>query len=114
MRLCCEDRADEKGNVSGDVSFCLSVGIVTVSALFFRRYYLKEVQALATQTENPFMVRYFDCWVEDDKLYILFELCDGTLADRTQSGPQMSEPELCRIACNALMVVHRIYFVEIF
>jgi len=38
---------------------------------------LREVYALAAMTDNPYVVRYFSAWIEDDILYIQTELCEG-------------------------------------
>jgi serine/threonine protein kinase len=40
--------------------------------------YLQEMQtlsALSAGSESPHIVRYFNSWVEKDKIYIVMELC---------------------------------------
>eukprot|EP00282_Hemiselmis_andersenii_P014630 CAMPEP_0114141534 /NCGR_PEP_ID=MMETSP0043_2-20121206/17958_1 /TAXON_ID=464988 /ORGANISM="Hemiselmis andersenii, Strain CCMP644" /LENGTH=371 /DNA_ID=CAMNT_0001235679 /DNA_START=16 /DNA_END=1130 /DNA_ORIENTATION=- len=41
---------------------------------------LKEIYALSAVTDNVHVVRYYNAWEEDGKLYIQMELCVGTLA----------------------------------
>ena len=49
---------------------------------------LREIYALATQGDNVHVVRYYNAWEQDDRLYIQMELCSGTLAQlRRREGP---------------------------
>jgi wee1-like protein kinase len=44
---------------------------------------LKEVHALATLVSNPYIVRYFAAWIENKRLFIQTELCEGgSLSER--------------------------------
>lgn len=46
--------------------------------------YLQEMQtlsALSAGSESPHIVRYFNSWVEKDKIYIVMELCQKSLLD---------------------------------
>lgn len=38
---------------------------------------LKEVHALATLVDNPYIVRYYSSWIEDKRIFIQLELCEG-------------------------------------
>ena len=52
-----------------------------------RERLLREIYALSTQGDNVHVVRYFNAWEQDDKLYIQTELCTGSLKDvRKQHG----------------------------
>eukprot|EP00929_Paragymnodinium_shiwhaense_P108175 TRINITY_DN74500_c0_g1_i1.p1 TRINITY_DN74500_c0_g1~~TRINITY_DN74500_c0_g1_i1.p1 ORF type:complete len:667 (+),score=186.02 TRINITY_DN74500_c0_g1_i1:76-2076(+) len=46
-----------------------------------RRETLQECVALATVDVCPYIVRYFASWLEDDRLFIQTELCDGSLKE---------------------------------
>jgi wee1-like protein kinase len=57
---------------------------------------LKEVHALATLVDNPHIVRYFASWIEDKRLYIQTELCQGgSLSSKV--GLRWSERDLLSI-----------------
>jgi len=44
-----------------------------------RERLLREIYALSTQGDNIHVVRYFNAWEQDDKIYIQTELCTGSL-----------------------------------
>jgi wee1-like protein kinase len=53
-----------------------------------REHVLREIYALATQGDNVHVVRYYNAWEQDDKLYIQMELCSGTISQmRKRDGP---------------------------
>jgi hypothetical protein len=61
-------------------------------------FILKEVHALATLVDNPHIVRYFSAWLEDERLFVQTELCEGgTWADKIKNGYKFSENELIEI-----------------
>jgi serine/threonine protein kinase len=54
-----------------------------------RERVLKEVYALAAvcnKAENPHVVRYFNSWLDGDRLFIQTELCDSSLEDVLAKG----------------------------
>mmetsp|Transcript_15992 Transcript_15992/g.36611 ORF Transcript_15992/g.36611 Transcript_15992/m.36611 type:complete len:593 (-) Transcript_15992:75-1853(-) len=84
-----------------------------------RREMLQEVQtlaAVASDSTSPYIVRYFGAWIEDERLLIQTELCDGTLKDTLVTlrqsrphDPRFTEEELCSVlrdACMGLAVLH--------
>jgi len=85
-----------------------------------RREMLQEVQTLAavaaSESTSPYIVRYFGAWIEDERLLIQTELCDGTLKDAMVTlrqsrphDPRFTEEELCSVlrdACMGLAVLH--------
>lgn len=38
---------------------------------------LREIQAMAVLGDSPYIVRYYGAWIEDGKLFVQTELCDG-------------------------------------
>ncbi|EKX49023.1 hypothetical protein GUITHDRAFT_105104 [Guillardia theta CCMP2712] len=57
-----------------------------------RERLLREIYALSTQGDNVHVVRYFNAWEQDNKLYIQTELCQGTVAHvRQKNGPLHEE-----------------------
>jgi len=84
-----------------------------------RQEMLQEALALASvaiDSNCPYIVRYFASWVEDERLFIQTELCDGSLKDclheLRKSRPQ--DPRMCqeqlsvviRDVCTGLAVLH--------
>ena len=74
---------------------------------------LKEVQALATLVDNPYLVRYYSCWIEGKlpqfSLFLQTELCEGgSLAKRI--GKQIFNEsqliDLTRQLASGLMQMH--------
>jgi wee1-like protein kinase len=55
---------------------------------------LREIYALATQGDNVHVVRYYNAWEQDDRLYIQMELCSGTLAQLRRRGGPLGEAAL--------------------
>ena len=65
---------------------------------------LKEAQALASLSaldDNPFVVRYYNAWIEDDKLYLAVEkslindikpFLDGTLSKQPSKVERRTHP----------------------
>jgi len=85
-----------------------------------RREMLQEALALASLAMDstcPYIVRYFSSWIEDERLMIQTELCDGSLKDEKvalQSScpedPRMGDLELSSVirdVCTGLEVLHR-------
>ncbi|KAF0975717.1 hypothetical protein FDP41_005044 [Naegleria fowleri] len=74
---------------------------------------LKEVQALATLVDNPYLVRYYSCWIEGKlpqfSLFLQTELCEGgSLARRVgkHSFSEMELIDLMRQLASGLMQMH--------
>jgi serine/threonine protein kinase len=47
-------------------------------------YYLQEMQtlsALSVESECPHIVRYFNSWIEDERIHIVMELCEKSLKE---------------------------------
>jgi serine/threonine protein kinase len=47
-----------------------------------QEFYLQEMQtlsALSVEAECPHIVRYFNSWIEDDRIHIVMELCEKSL-----------------------------------
>ena len=55
-----------------------------------RERLLREIYALSTQGDNVHVVRYFNAWEQDDKLYIQTELCTGSLDDGANSPKSLA------------------------
>ena len=77
----------------GEVSRCtcrmdgIDYAIKKTTRLIYNEKYeekiLKEVYALASLVDNPHIVRYFSAWVENKRLFIQTELCEGgSLSDK--------------------------------
>ncbi len=59
---------------------------------------LKEVHALAQLANNPYVVRYYNSWIEDNHLFVQMEYCDGgNLNEMMKKGHHFSEDELYEI-----------------
>ncbi len=59
---------------------------------------LREVQALASFTDNPYIVRYFAVWVEQRRLFVQTEFCSGgSLLNRVHENKPFQEIELLQI-----------------
>merc|ERR1719478_1071306 len=84
-----------------------------------RQEMLQEALALASvaiDSPCPYIVRYFASWVEDERLFIQTELCDGSLKDcmvelrHTQPhDPRLDQEQLSvviRDVCSGLAVLH--------
>lgn len=80
---------------------------------------LQEALALASVAiENPcqYIVRYFSSWIEDERLFIQTELCDGSVTDLMVSlrrirphDPRFTDAELSAVmsdVCKGLQVLH--------
>ncbi|KAG2386730.1 hypothetical protein C9374_002474 [Naegleria lovaniensis] len=74
---------------------------------------LKEVQALATLVDNPYLVRYYSCWIEGKlpqfSLFLQTELCEGgSLARRVGKHvfTEMALIDLMRQLASGLMQMH--------
>eukprot|EP00041_Stephanoeca_diplocostata_P028449 m.807408 g.807408 ORF g.807408 m.807408 type:complete len:780 (+) comp23378_c0_seq2:233-2572(+) len=60
---------------------------------------LREVYAHAVISSNPYILRYFSAWIEDDHMLIQNEYCDGgsledTIKQRNNSGSAFTEDEV--------------------
>ena len=67
------------------------------------------LSALSASSENPYVIRYFRGWVENDQLYIQMELCDRSLFDLFESN-EYDEKEiykLLRHICLGLNELHQ-------
>ena len=62
-----------------------------------RERLLREIYALSTQGDNIHVVRYFNAWEQDDKLYIQTELCTGSLKDVRKRQGSLPEDDLKNI-----------------
>lgn len=84
-----------------------------------RKEVLQEVLALASvavDSPSPYIVRYFGSWIEDGRLFIQTELCDGSLKDVMNTlkvtrpeDPRSNGEELAaaiRDVCRGLSVLH--------
>jgi len=84
-----------------------------------RQEMLQEALALASvaiDSPCPYIVRYFASWVEDERLFIQTELCDGSLKDcmlelrqTRPHDPRLSQEPLSlviRDVCSGLAVLH--------
>lgn len=84
-----------------------------------RQELLQEALALASvaiHSPCPYIVRYFASWVEDERLFIQTELCDGSLKDAMLSlrqqkphDPRLDEEQLSAVirdVCMGLSVLH--------
>lgn len=84
-----------------------------------RREILQEALALASvaiDSPCPYIVRYFASWVEDERLFIQTELCDGSLKDwmlklrqTRPHDPRLDQGQLSfviRDVCSGLAVLH--------
>lgn len=57
---------------------------------------LKEVHALATLVDNPYIVRYYSSWIEEKRIFIQLELCEGGSLYK-KIGDTFIEKDLIRI-----------------
>mmetsp|Transcript_115064 Transcript_115064/g.229123 ORF Transcript_115064/g.229123 Transcript_115064/m.229123 type:complete len:531 (-) Transcript_115064:34-1626(-) len=84
-----------------------------------RQAMLHEALALASvaiDSSCPYIVRYFSSWIEEGRLFIQTELCEGSLKDglvslrkRRPDDPRMDEKELAAVirdVCMGLGVLH--------
>lgn len=84
-----------------------------------RQEMLQEALALASvaiDSPCPYIVRYFASWVEDERLFIQTELCEGSLKDcmlelrqTRPHDPRLSQEQLSlviRDVCSGLAVLH--------
>jgi len=73
---------------------------------------LNEAQALASLCaldENPFIVRYYSAWIEDDRLYLAMEHCQSNLKVLRQQHIKFSESmirQIMRDICTGLRHLH--------
>lgn len=59
---------------------------------------LREVHALSTLVDNPYIVKYFSSWIEDGRLYVQTEYCEGgTLQDFFRRGQNFNENTLIEV-----------------
>ena len=68
------------------------------------------VYRLAALGSHPNVIRYYNAWLEDGRLFIQTEYCEGgSVAQRVASGGIFDETELCvlfRQMANALEHIH--------
>ena len=71
---------------------------------------LNEMFALAALASHPNVIRYYQAWVEDARLYLQCEFCaGGSVAQRVNAGAVFDEPELLvflRQLASALAHIH--------
>jgi len=76
-------------------------------------YGLNETQALASLTafeDNTNVVRYFNSWIEDDRLYLVMEFCPSSLKEERKQKGKMTETavrKVLRDVCLGLAYLHR-------
>lgn len=72
---------------------------------------LKEVYALAALGGHNHIVRYYTAWVEDDRLYIQMEYCEGgSLSDQMKkSQTPFDEKNLCTILRHVASGLHHMH-----
>ncbi|CAJ1405153.1 unnamed protein product [Effrenium voratum] len=69
----------------------------------------------------PYIVRYYSSWLEDGRLHIQTELCDGSLRGRLKQrqdllNPKFSEPEILEVlrhVASGLRVLHGLGFAHL-
>lgn len=73
-------------------------------------YVLREVHALATLADNPFIVRYYSSWIEDDRLFVQMELCEqGNIYTYLSNSSPFTERQLIDLlkqVANGLYIMH--------
>mmetsp|Transcript_64523 Transcript_64523/g.74101 ORF Transcript_64523/g.74101 Transcript_64523/m.74101 type:complete len:577 (-) Transcript_64523:1673-3403(-) len=65
--------------------------------------------ALSVYDENPYIVRYYTAWIEDDRLYMVMELCEKSLSKLAEMKMSLSEQnlkEILRDVCLGLRQLH--------
>ena len=71
---------------------------------------LNEMFALAALGSHPNVIRYYNAWIEDARLYLQCEYCaGGSVAQRVDGGGRFDEPELrtlLRQMAEALSHIH--------
>lgn len=76
--------------------------------------YLQEMRALSSLSvgaECPHIVRYFNSWIEDERVHIVMELCQQSLHDVKREakkrlrevGSGIAEPEIRKIIRDTLL-----------
>jgi len=76
-------------------------------------YGLNETQALASLTafeDNTNVVRYFNSWIEDDRLYLVMEFCPSSLKEERKQRGKFTESAVrktLRDVCLGLAYLHR-------
>jgi len=40
---------------------------------------MQTLSALSVESESPHIVRYFNSWIEDERIHIVMELCEKSL-----------------------------------
>lgn len=54
------------------------------------------LSALSVSSENPYIVRYYRGWIENEQLYIQMELCENSLYDQFKER-QLNEDEILKV-----------------
>ncbi|KAL0488952.1 Wee1-like protein kinase [Acrasis kona] len=71
---------------------------------------MKEVHALAALVDNPYIVRYFAAWIEEDRLYLQTELCEGgSLANQIKAKVKFSETQLIELIRQVLSGIQQMH-----
>eukprot|EP01080_Neovahlkampfia_damariscottae_P004259 gene4259-7595_t len=97
----------------GEVSKCtyridgIDYAIKKTTRMIYNEKYeekiLKEVYALATLVDNPHIVRYFSAWVENKRLFIQTELCEGGSLSEKVGNEIFSEKDLLSLLRQILL-----------
>jgi wee1-like protein kinase len=84
-----------------------AIKIVSVNATGAeRRRVMQEVQALAQLKSSAHLLRYYSAWEEDQKVYIVTELCHGSLRQLSRSHLS-GTCDFCSLSGNLSSSQHR-------
>ena len=71
-----------KNNKTDNFEYAIKVTNSRIRNPNEKEYYLQEMNtlsALSVGAECPYIVRYFNSWIEDDRIHIVMELCEKSL-----------------------------------
>eukprot|EP00271_Cylindrocystis_brebissonii_P012614 TRINITY_DN3145_c0_g1_i1.p1 TRINITY_DN3145_c0_g1~~TRINITY_DN3145_c0_g1_i1.p1 ORF type:complete len:721 (-),score=103.70 TRINITY_DN3145_c0_g1_i1:2935-5097(-) len=77
-----------------------------------REHFLHELQSVASLTEHPNVVKYYQSWQQDSYFYIQMELCEGgNLADylKKSSAQHLAEEKIWSFARQVAAGLHHIH-----
>ena len=61
--------------------------------------------SLSNGAETPHIVRYQQAWIEDERLFIVMELCSHSLEAALAAGPPMAPNEMFSLCRQMLMAL---------